>query len=383
MVRRRISALGLVTFAVVVHAGCDAPTCPPGEHGPYDNRDRKNFPSVDQDWVCVAEPEPVTPPKPPDLAGYRPVDDTRFRDHTTTARAAIFLQSCDPGYFFKNFNVTDMIEATYGAIMNSVFEQTILAHSNCFQQKRNGCSAVQECLGIAFTPTNSAFTPGCNGSVAMSRLESSSGQIYDVWVDCGLNTQSLLYSTCYATPEPHCAAASYLCDPKMPPGRCEGNAPKNCAYPTGSNEYTTFMSYDCSNYALTCAVTGDTATCVGDGPACDPISSSNDAFFADFRAGLSCEDDKTLRACINGHEELVDCTSLGLEIKCIGGARPHCGADFQCNYEGTNPPPTCEGTLIHVCNAGVPMTFDCAELGFETCDTMRGACKPKPIDVEK
>lgn len=385
---RKISALGLVAFAVVMHAGCGTPTCPSGYLGPYDNRDRVYAPHTDQDWICLKLPEKEPPPVPPDLEGYRPTEDTRLRDLATAAKAVIFLQSCDPGQYFRGFNVTEIIEATYGSVMRSVFEQAILDHSNCFQNKTNGCDAVRECLGIAATPMNLAFTPGCNGHIAMTRFGNNVEPMYDVWSDCSINHQESnkgVDLACYTLPYPHCAPSRVMCSSENIEWRCDSDTPAICLYSSEDERFYAEQGYSCADYGLTCALTDDGPKCMGEGAACEPFIAEDDkdyAFFADFRTGFACEDEKTLRACINGRESLVDCTNLGLNIKCIDGSRPHCGADFQCNYDRANALPTCEGTLIHVCNAGLPMTFDCVELGFETCDPVRGACKPNSPSVE-
>lgn len=164
---------------------------------------------------------------------------------------------------------------------------------------------------------------------------------------------------------------------------CDKTYPRSCEYSPEKDAFISYGHLGCILAGMTCEMHDNVAACTGAGPACDVRLPNNGEYLRDFRAGIACDDDTTLRACVNGHEDTLDCTSVGVGLKCIGGSRPHCGADFQCNYDGSNPLPTCDGTLIHVCNSGVPMTFDCVKLGFETCDPERGVCKPKQVEVQE
>ncbi|MDI1451701.1 hypothetical protein [Polyangium sp. 6x1] len=88
---------------------------------------------------------------------------------------------------------------------------------------------------------------------------------------------------------------------------------------------------------------------------------------------------------MNGHEQLVDCTAQGQGFSCIGGSRPRCGLDFQCDeYQSLNQDfgrPICDGPELFICNSGVRMWIDCRSLGFEKCDPTLRICRPGAKDA--
>lgn len=379
---RKVSAMGFVTFAVAMHVGCTAPSCPAGEHGPYDNRDRKHFPTVDQDWICVAEPEPVAPPKPPELGKLMQSapDEPGPKDMKSVAIASIFIESCIHDLLTPEFNVNSRIEALYNSTMASGLERGIAQRLGCLGNSRSGdgCERITNCVGIAILPDEPRFAESCSQSTAMRRHVLPSGAIVNDWFSCWR-----LGLQCYPEPHPWCGVVTSSCSKIPAPVWCDDGRPIKCEdVPNVTNSYGYYHAPFCDQLGLTCVIDEDRAFCTGEGAACTPSLVPQGDLVADFRAGIECIDTQTLRACANGHESIVDCRKLGQGFSCIGGSRPHCGIDFQCNYDGSNAPPTCEGTLIHVCNAGVLMTFDCAELGFETCDAERGVCKPKALDAQ-
>ncbi len=372
---RRISALGLVTLAVVSNAGCSPPTCAPGDYGPYDNRDRTNFPSVDQDWVCVAEPEPVTPPVPPNLGSGQKLPDPKGpKDLRAVAIASIFVESCIHDLVESSFNINERIDARYGAIVKSRLEKAIDDRISCLSNSEYGlgCDRVRRCIGLLTLPDEPTFQEGCHQGTFMHRREDASGILFNDWGAC-----NAIELVCMIDPIPHCGGYQSDCDPNASTPFCKLDAAMVCEYEPETNRYVEKSTTpSCFLHGLSCTVENNSAFCVGAGNTCTVQYQSSDHVAIDFRSGIVCDDENTLRTCVNGREATRDCSEIAKGLKCIGGSRPHCATDFQCDYEGLHPIPTCDGTRINVCNAGAPMTVDCADLGFETCDAVRGTCKP-------
>ena len=376
---KRLSVLGLVVFGVaVVGEGC-APPCPAGTYGPYDNRDRTMFPTRNEDWVCVSVPESVPPPPapvPPDLGEFKPADLPGPKDRDAVAKAAIFVESCIHEALSLDVNINSRIDSMYATVMKSTLERSIAEHVSCFKRKTNGCQAVQECLGIAIVPHEPAFATGCTNGVGLRRIVSQSGETRDLWLNC----DDLGDLNCYALPEPWCGAPRGACT--APTCHMFEGCPINCQYSPADDKMLGYAEIRCWDYDLVCNDDGSEALCMGSGAACSISNATSNEYFADFRNGISCSDETQLLTCINGHEQPFDCSTLGKEFKCIGGSRPHCGVDFQCNYDGSNPLPTCNGSLLTVCNAGENITIDCVSLGFQGCDAQRGVCKPRDSEAQ-
>lgn len=378
---RGISALGLATFAVVMHAGCAESQCPAGSVGPYDNRDRVMFPHTDEDWICLNRLEPVAPPEPPDLGGIKPADPPGPRDRDAVARAAIFIESCDP--MFTDTLVPSInahIDATYSAIPSSPDHRAILERVNCFKDKTNGCDALRECLGIVKKLGDPGVVPGCVDGIGMEHNDWDNN--WTKWTNCaGLGLE------CYELWGFWCGPPRVSCDQELDVPTClTGESPRNCRNHYAGGPTFAYEEGSCADYGVTCIANGSEASCTGLGPTCkETFVDYSESYFVDFRAGIACENELTLRACVNGHEQLVDCTAQGEGFRCIGGSRPRCGYDFQCDQVDWQSIPdihfqsaTCEGSSITVCNSGVWTTIDCKTLGFETCDSKRGVCKSKP-----
>lgn len=364
----RISALGLVTFAVVVHAGCDAPTCPPGATGPVDNRDRKAYPNNDSDWVCVHLPPEIPVP---DLGGDKPVDPPGPKDMEAVAKAAVFVESCIPKVIYSDGNVNARIDSIYSSVQSWSVHRAISDRVNCFNEKTNGCDAVRECLGIVITGNLFKYWQGCQDGIGMRRVGVAPDPISNYWMNCaGIGLE------CFPENKDRCGVPREECDYTTELSFCtEDGSRRNCNFSFDEGKGFRYLSPSCAKFGLTCEVGPAGAMCTGAGAACD--AQSTDDLIADYGVGIGCNDSNTLRACVNGHEQFVDCSAIAKGFQCIGGSRPHCGADFQCNYDRSNPKPTCNGTLLEVCNGGVRTTIDCAELGFEACDAKRGVCQPR------
>ncbi len=381
MSARGIVSVVLVAFVVVVHTGCGEPLCPPNSVGPYDNRERTQFPNTDQDWICVALPEPVAPPEPPDLGGFKPADPPGPRDRDAVMKAAIFIGSCAP--IFWDFNAPSInahIDAAYRTVLFSPEHRAIFERVNCFKDKTNGCDAVRECLGIVNEFEDTVIAASCTDGISMEH--NTAGNSWTHWTNCvGLGLE------CHDEPWVFCGPPRVSCDLDVYVPTClNGESPRDCSsHYAGGPEYV----YDvgsCADYGVTCMADGSGASCTGLGPACkETFEHDTNYFLIDFRAGIACENETTLRACVNGHEQLVDCTTQGEGFRCFGGTHPRCGYDFQCDpvdweisYDLQFPHATCEGSSINVCNSGVRTTIDCKTLGFETCNPERGVCTSKP-----
>ncbi len=379
---KRLSALGFIVFTVaVVGEGCSAPTCPAGWYGPVDNRDRTQLPHTDEDWICLKMPEPVPPPPPPDLGGFKPADPPGPRDRDAVMKAAIFIESCTPMFWdFSAPSINAHIDAAYRGILYSVDYRAIFERVNCFKDKTNGCDAVRECLGIAKTWGDPGIELGCKDGLGVEHNDWDHN--WTNWANCaGLGLE------CYATGNFFCATPRKSCDPELDVPTCiDGDKPRNCTNVYKGGPTYAYEEGSCADYGVTCAANESEATCTGLGPACgETFKYYPNWFFVDYRAGIACENATTLRACVNGHEQLVDCTKLGEGFQCFGGTHPQCGYDFQCDpvdwklsWDLHFSSATCEGSSITVCNSGVRTTIDCQALGFETCDPDRGVCKSKP-----
>lgn len=370
MVGRRISALGLVALAVVVHGGCDAPTCPPGATGPVDNRDRKAYPNNDSDWVCVHLPPHIPVP---DLGGNKPIDAPGPKDMDAVARAAIFVESCIPQVIYSDGNINARIDGIYSTVPSWSVHRAIADHVNCFKDKNNGCDAVRECLGIVITDNLFKYWQGCQDGIGMRRVGTAPDPISNYWMNCaGFGLE------CYPENKDRCGVPREECDYTTELPFCmEDGTRQNCNFSLDEGRGFRYFSPSCATFGLGCFALPGRAICTGLGPACDADAPYN--LIADFGVGIACDDSTTLRACVNGHEQIVDCSIIANGFQCIGGSRPHCAVDFQCNYDRSNPLPTCDGNLLELCNAGVRTSINCTELGFETCDATRGVCQAKAL----
>lgn len=382
---RWLFPLMLIGF-VVGQAGCDLPPCPPGYEGPFDNREGQIDPNSGYDYYCI-DMTPPPPPPPPDLGGIKPADPPGPRDRDAVVRAAVFIESCK-SIFVDNLlpSTNAHIDATYSAIPIDPLKRAMLERVNCFKDKTNGCEALRECLGVTTTFDDPGTPSACMDGVAYTRHDG-----YYTWKNCaglGLECFDEVF-------DPICAPQWTTCEVKTDGPRCtDDGAPYNCASSYAGGPAFSFDEASCANYGLACEADPKSAMCLGPGPACqgayctgvgpectETFKDYSAQYLVDYRAGIACENDTTLRACVNGHEQLVDCTAQGEGFRCFGGLRPKCAYDFQCEQVDSKIVnrakflrPTCEGSLITLCNSGVWTTIDCTSLGFKTCDPERGVC---------
>ncbi len=372
---RLFLSTALLGFAIFTHAGC-TPTCEPGFEGPYDNREGQLSEQGPHDWICVDRSAVVHQPYP-DLGGDKPLDAPGPKDMDAVAKAAVFVESCLGDEIDWPQNVNRRIDTIYSTVSAWAIEQGISDRVHCFKDKANGCDAVRECLGMATVVAKIGGTFPCtdegvgHGAFSDDGAASESSIWYDVWYNCpGLGLE------CNDNYNRHiCELPREICFTYFLPHCTENNEPRYCGeIPHAGQSKFSESHPSCSKAGLTCKADNKTAYCAGSGPTCE--WKAIPGISADFGQGIACTDSNTLRVCVNGFEQIVDCSAVAKGFHCIDGTRPHCGADFQCNYDRSNPLPTCNGTVLEVCNGGVRTQIDCTSLGFETCDPVRGLCGP-------
>lgn len=379
-----LSATFFVGF-VVAHGGCTPATCPPGYEGPIDNREGQVDPNSDAPYYCLKFGSPAPPPEAPELGKYAHVfpDSPGPRDRNAVAISSVLIESCIHELLNPEFNVNARIDAFYNTTMRSALERAVGDKMTCLSTSEAGvgCERVRNCMGIAITVDEPRFAEGCSDYTAMRRRFAPSGTIYNDWFYCLALRVDGSQLHCHETPFPRCDTWRNKCDPAAFPS-CDSNWPHVCEYSPEDNEFFVYERSPSCSQKTTCVIDGATPMCTGTGPSCTETFAIPGDVHLDFRAGIACDDATTLRACVNGHEQAIDCTQLGQGFTCIDGTRPHCGVDFQCGYEGQYPKPTCDGTKIIICNAGQVQSIDCRSLGFETCDPERGVCGNKPATTQ-
>ncbi|HSO00781.1 MAG TPA: hypothetical protein VLS89_20960 [Candidatus Nanopelagicales bacterium] len=161
-----------------------------------------------------------------------------------------------------------------------------------------------------------------------------------------------------------CALAACLPSTDGPP-RCDGN---------------TLVLCDPGNrlrIAASCTAVG--LTCAEDAEGQSAICGVNDAvLYCDTAGQVTCSPDATkVRICTSQVATEIDCAALGAGCVAAGtGARCAWPSDA-CSPQDPGVD-TCDGSLISLCVAGQPVSFDCASVGL-TCQpgdgTSIGACR--------
>ncbi|MDI1442935.1 hypothetical protein [Polyangium sp. 6x1] len=281
------------------------------------------------------------------------------KDPDAALKAAIIFGSCIPDGHVDSWLRDFYAERAGGEELN------VRDYTQCLASKSNGCKAVEECLGITADLSGPCQT-SCTGSV----LETCDDQLA-FHVDC-----SVLGRECSAEQRncvdksvpvgPACSYDTYV-------ESCKDGAPLTC-----DNEAETSGPV-CADYGLACkARPFGGFGCAGTGATCQ--SNTESALGIDYWSGLGC-DGAELRACINGGEQAVDCSTLvkGFACNTGPGGTSFCGLEGECDpYEGTHP--TCDGDSIVVCNAGRVDKVDCKSLGFTGCNADWGRCSPTIYD---
>ncbi len=224
----------------------------------------------------------------------------------------------------------------------------------CVLEAVPDCQAVENCFGGGLPlPTCSDITDGyCDGNV---RVECDTVHQTLIRNDCGLANQSCTMAEATMTDlVPKCGLGS--CIEGQHVAACQDFVLLSCA---GGNWEVT----DCSVMGLTC---GDGPTgrkeCIGPGASCAD----------DFEA--VCDGD-ILRDCVGRHRRDLDCAALAGNYTCST-------ANFSCIPAGTDcipgDPELCQGATIRICVDGSWQALDCGDLGFTSCTvTSAGAhCVP-------
>lgn len=184
---------------------------------------------------------------------------------------------------------------------------------------------------------------------------------------------------CVAANDPPQACGVYL----DLTGRCDGDVLTYCGAPTRLRTSTGhWLKFDCSSVGLHCLHDGMVASC-GERECTSEVPQP-----------VACEGSVTVTC--EGQlgspgflEPMLDCALVGACCDQSGDPCAHCAArGLACtgNSVGSgcglghdcNPsqPPTCDGTILNVCELGVRKSYDCRAHGFAGCayDT----CVPPP-----
>lgn len=275
-------------------------------------------------------------------------------DPVVMARAAAFVGSCldDP--------IHELVARGY---LSEADDFGVRRGGACLADATDGCAAVSRCTTVAFD-VDPNCVPGCHN---------------DVFTACGGDGKALTIRcpngwSCAPDGETCRVDGAEPCDYDTFVPRCDDGRPVTCGGDVSR------IGARCAHAGLTCAADADGARCIGEGEACD--GAHGDWFEGTWMRG-TCVDDDILRTCANGRVHLQTCGALAPGFRCQTAA----GGDF-CGLGGECPPydyedaPTCEGTVLSVCNAGKIEAIDCTTLGFTRCES-RGPdgyiCAPGPF----
>jgi hypothetical protein len=284
-------------------------------------------------------------------------------DPDAAARAAVFMASCVPD---DNPNITLLdyyISRSDGAAAS-------LDQLACLASKKNGCQAVNECLGLTVSiqpQCAESFT--CNGNVLVG---CSDDLVYHL--DC-----SKAGGVAKCDPEAWCApcegtATTPTCDDQTFTDHCEDGRPVRCRY-----GYVT-RGPRCADLGLECQPnsSGTYVGCYGSGAQCSANWGGNGLL-----AGIGCTGN-VLNACVGDKSFDIECGQVGAGFTCQAFATDFetsyfCGVAAECDG-AANPPedPTCDGSSLVLCNAGRIEKVDCLALGFTGCAAEWGRCVPGP-----
>jgi hypothetical protein len=272
--------------------------------------------------------------------------------------AAIFLGSCVP-----NDSIGDFLNDAYWINGPDVKKIRVSDFVECLKDKQTGCTAVDECLGL-----KADFSGPCTASCTNNVLEACDNQLRFVW-DCsrvGLQCDAAKRFCTDGAPNP-------ICDSTMFVSTCKDGAPSHCS----AKEET--LGPICAAHGTICKeapVSG--ALCTGPDAACTVPSFM--ATSISYTTGIACEGSK-LRACINGAEQVVDCSTVRSDFSCqTFGTTSFCGIGNTCN-PNLGEKTACEGSNVVICNAGRAEKVDCTALGFTNCNESWGTCGPGKYDA--
>lgn len=343
-----IGGLGLCGFATVFAIACgssDDGDLAPSDAGPG------------ADAAAASD----APSLPSDPDGRTPGPSGAI-DPAAAARAAAFLASC-----MSDDGVNRTLQEIYLERTTLPFRSpAVLA---CLASKSNGCAAITECLGVAYT-NDGPCDAGCSGSVYAECSGAARLQ-----VDC-----ARMGLDCKPVPGAYCGAAGDVaCDPATFQGSCTDGTPSGCV------DGLTRRGLHCPDFGATCTLLstsqggGTEYGCKGAGGAC--VGTNNDDTTTARWEGVRCENGKLVGCVANGLATL-DCATSAAGFTCFeapdagAGGAAYCGTATECTPRSPweKVAATCNGTAVVACNGGKVEAIDCVALGFTGCEA--GRCTP-------
>lgn len=225
----------------------------------------------------------------------------------------------------------------------------------CVLQNLGDCEAIGACFGGGAAPQACSSTGDgyCDGNVRYY-CDTFDQKLYAQ--DCSIANQVCVMAQMSPTVQaPVCAQGP--CDTGSNPTECRGNLLYNC-------DQGAYVIRDCSALGLVCgdAAMGSNQTCVGEGAACD--SNTYEA---------TCEGSVITR-CVQNRLNELDCSTLPGDLTCESGRD-------ECVPNGTQCEPgqeSCQSGTVRICVDGSLEQIDCAELGLPSCEVVSGGAHCRP-----
>jgi hypothetical protein len=296
--------------------------------------------------ACACGGPPGVAPRPLDVAtagrSAEPVDPTE------AARAAVVIASCTMD-MPADYRLLELAQRVYPS--GSVDAAAPLVR--CFQDHRDGCRAVDECMAMT-VERDTPRTTRCDANVAESWLGTMT-----VRVDC---TRLALQCVVTGAIAECIDVTTEECDDASPP-RCSADGrPVRCL--GGHAQY----GVACHQLGMECIPGGSLSYCAGAGGTCAATAAVGYVSYD----GERCVDGR-LVACVGGGETTLDCRRLLVGAACQTAndglaTRSYCGFGTEC-APGKAITGDCEGSSIVVCNGGRIDRVDCRTLGFSRCES--------------
>ncbi len=302
------------------------------------------------------ETPPATPTQDAAVADVTTGSDARTRSDSSTqvptnegpldpdaaARAALVLASC-----ITERGADSVLEQIYARVRSRTPDD-YRAWVTCIDEKRNGCQAITDCMGVSADLTGPC-ADSCMGDVSVGCDDQ-----LKVHVDCAFYGEICHASTASCAP-----ADAVACDSSTFARRCSPDG-RVISCSSGFEH----AGPKCADYGLTC----NGEQCAGTEGACQAVSGSATQIVFEAK---SC-DGTRLVACAGGGLTRLDCGLLVNGATCQpgtdGGLGPqaYCGLANQC-VPGTAPTLGCSGDSVTMCNGGRIDTIDCKTMGFSSC----------------
>jgi hypothetical protein len=225
----------------------------------------------------------------------------------------------------------------------------------CVLDHLGDCDAIANCFGAGAPPQpcDSTADGYCDGSIRYY-CDTFDNKLYAQ--DCSAANQVCVMAQMSPTVQaPLCAQGP--CDSGSRPTECRGNLLYTC-------DQGAYVIRDCSAMGLVCgdSVTGPNQTCVGEGGGCD--SNNYDP---------SCEG-TVLTRCVQNRINVLDCSTLPGDLTCEPGRDECVPAGTQCDPGQES----CQSGTVRICLDGSLEQIDCAELGLPACELISGGAHCRP-----